>query len=59
MTREELSKLHENDYVLVKCRVEAVLVNSGMVCVSTRDCEDGFDAYMDEVIDVVKIGEQE
>lgn len=46
----DISKLKKGDTVLVKCTVESVFVNSGMVLVTTRDCNDGFDAYEDEII---------
>lgn len=46
---EDLHKLKKGDKVLVECTVEAVFVQSGMVMVTTRDCDNGFDAYVDEV----------
>lgn len=46
---EDLYKLKHGDKVLVECTVEAVFVNGGLVAVTTRDCDDGFDAYVDEV----------
>ena len=49
MTKEELLNLKKGDTILVRCTVEAVFPESGMVQVSTRDCEDGFDAYADEI----------
>lgn len=33
----------------VICKVEAVFAESGMVMVSTKDCDEGFDAYEDEI----------
>lgn len=49
MEMEDLYKLKKGDKVLVECTVEAVFVQSGLVAVTTRDCDDGFDAYVDEV----------
>lgn len=46
----DISKLKKSDTVLVKCTVEAVFADSGMVLVTTRDCDNGFDAYEDEVV---------
>ena len=45
----EIEKLKKGDYILVKCKVEAVFSEGGMVAVSTRDCDEGFDAYVDEI----------
>ena len=42
MEMEDLHKLKKGDKVLVKCAVEAVFVQSGMVMVTTRDCDNGF-----------------
>lgn len=53
MEMEDLYKLKKGDKVLVECTVEAVFVQSGMVMVKTRDCDDGFDAYVDEIKGVV------
>ena len=53
MEIEDLHKLKKGDKVLVECTVEAVFVQSGMVMVKTRDCDDGFDAYVDEIKGVV------
>ena len=50
ISEKDLYKLKRGDKVLVECTVEAVFVRGGMVLVSTRDCNEGFDAYMDEVI---------
>ena len=41
MEMEDLYKLKKGDKILVKCTVEAVFVQSGMVMVTTRDCEMG------------------
>ena len=49
MEMEDLYKLKKGDKVLVECTVKAVFVQSGMVMVTTRDCDEGFDAYVDEV----------
>lgn len=46
-----ITKLKVGDTVLVKCKVEAVFINSQMVMVTTRDCDQGFDAYADELED--------
>lgn len=54
MEMENLYKLKHGDKVLVECTVKAVFVHSGLVAVTTRDCDDGFDAYVDEVKGVVK-----
>ena len=60
MSREiDLGTLKKGDIVLVKCKVEAVFENSGMVMVTTRDCEDGFDAYADEIEDMINNGDAE
>ena len=48
----KIEELKKGDIITVKCKVEAVFVDSGMVCVSTRDCEKGFDAYEDEIIEL-------
>ena len=50
---EDLYKLKKGDKVLVECTVEAVFVQSGMAMVKTRDCDNGFDAYVDEIKGVV------
>ena len=49
MEMEDLYKLKKGDKVLVECTVEAVFVQSGMVMVTTRDCDEGLDAYVDEI----------
>ena len=54
MEMEDLYKLKKGDKVLVECTVEAVFVQSGMVMVTTRDCDNGFDAYVDEIKGVIK-----
>lgn len=53
ITEKELYQLKRGDKVLVECTVEAVFVKSGMVMVTTRDCDKGFDAYEDEVIAIM------
>ena len=53
MEMEDLYNLKKGDKILVKCTVEAVFVQSGMVMVTTRDCDNGFDAYVDEIKGVV------
>ena len=53
ITEKEMMKIKRGDKVLVECTVEAVFVKSGMVMVTTRDCDKGFDAYEDEVIAVM------
>lgn len=53
MEMEDLYKLKKGDKILVKCTVEAVFVQSGMVIVTTRDCDNVFDAYVDEIKGVV------
>lgn len=47
---DNITKLKVGDTVLVKCKVEAVFANSQMVMVTTRDCDQGFDAYIDEIV---------
>ncbi len=49
MDINEIKYLKPGDKVLVECTVEAVFTMSGMVMVTTRDCDKGFDAYCDEV----------
>lgn len=49
MEMEDLYKLKKGDKILVECTVEAVFVQSGMVMVTTKDCDKGFDAYVDEI----------
>ena len=39
MEMEDLYKLKKGDKVLVECTVETVFVQSGMVMVTTRDCD--------------------
>ena len=46
----KIENLKKGDYVLVKCKVEAVFVDGGMVMVTTKDCDVGFDAYIDEIV---------
>ena len=53
MKMEDLYKLKKGDKVLDECTVEAVFVQSGMAMVKTRDCDNGFDAYVDEIKGVV------
>ena len=48
-----VSNMVKGDKVLVECTVEAVFVQSGMAMVKTRDCDNGFDAYVDEIKGVV------
>ena len=50
MEMEDLKRIKKGDKILVECTVEAVFENSGMVMVTTRDCDNGFDAYVDEII---------
>lgn len=47
----KIENLKKGDYVLVKCKVESVFVDSGLVMVSSKDCDEGFDAYIDEIVD--------
>ena len=47
----DISKLKKGDTVLVRCTVEAVFTESQMVMVTTRDCDHGFDAYVDEIVE--------
>lgn len=53
MEMEDLYKLKKGDKVLIECTVEAVFVQSRMVMVTTKDCDVGFDAYVDEIKGVV------
>ena len=53
MEMQDLYKLKKMQTILVKCTVEAVFVQSGMVMVTTRDCDNGFDAYVGEIKGVV------
>lgn len=53
MEMKDLYKLKKGDKVLVECTVEAIFVQSGMITVTTRDCDVGFDAYVDEIKGVV------
>lgn len=46
---EDLYKVKKGDKVLAECTVETVFVQSGMVMVTTRDCDNGFDAYIGEI----------
>lgn len=54
ITEQEMLKLKRGDKVLVECTVESVFTKGGMVMVTTRDCDEGFDAYEDEVVAVVR-----
>lgn len=54
ITEETMKKLKIGDTVYVACKVDAVFIGSGMIQVSTRDCDNGFDAYEDEVLDFVE-----
>lgn len=47
----KIENLKKGDYVFVKCKVEAVFVDGGMVMVTTKDCDTGFDAYIDEIVE--------
>ncbi len=49
MTKEELMALKPGDTVYVKCVVDSVFVESGLVQVCTKDCQEGFDAYAEEL----------
>ena len=49
MEMEDLKNLKKGDKILVECTVEAVFEKSGLVMVTTRDCDHGFDAYIDEI----------
>jgi len=53
MTKETMRKLKKGDTVYVACKVDAVFIGSGLIQVSTRDCDNGFDAYEDEVLETV------
>lgn len=46
---DNVNSLKAGDIVLVKCKVEAVFTGGQMAMVTTRDCEKGFDAYVDEI----------
>lgn len=46
----DITELKAGDTILIKCKVEAVFPMSQMVMVSTRDCDQGFDAYSDEIV---------
>ena len=50
----KIENLKKGDYVLVKCKVEAVFADSGMIMVTTKDCDNGFDAYIDEIVETEK-----
>lgn len=54
-----ISNLKKGDKIIVECTVEAVFVDSGMVMVTTRDCDKGFDAYVDEIKGIVEQTESE
>ena len=45
----DIKILKHGDKVLVECTVQAEFANSKMVMVTTRDCTEGFDAYVDEI----------
>ena len=47
---ESVNSLKDGDIVLVKCKVVTVFTGSQMACVTTRDCDKGFDAYPDEIV---------
>lgn len=47
---ESVNSLKDGDIVLVKCKVVTVFTGSQMACVATRDCDEGFDAYPDEIV---------
>lgn len=51
----KIENLKKGDYVFVKCKVEAVFVDGGMVMVTTKDCDTGFDAYIDEIVEKKEI----
>ena len=51
MTKEKMKKLKKGDIVYVACKVDAVFIEGGFIQVSTRDCDGGFDAYEDEVLE--------
>ena len=53
ITEQQMMTLRHGDKVLVECTVEAVFVKNGMVMVTTRDFDEGFDAYQDEIIAVM------
>ena len=46
---ENLKNLKKGNKILVECTVEAVFPKAGLVMVTTRDCDEGFDAYIDEI----------
>ena len=46
----DINNIKQGDTILVKCKVEAVFSMSQMVMVTTRDCDQGFDAYTDEIV---------
>lgn len=46
-----MMKLKKSDTVYVACKVDAVFIKGGFIQVSTRDCDQGFDAYEDEVLE--------
>lgn len=50
---QDISKLKIGDKILVECTVNAVFPNSGIVMVTTYDCDEGFDAYPYEIKGVV------
>ena len=47
---DDIKNIKRGDTILVKCKVEAIFVDSQMVMVTTRDCDQGFDAYTDEIV---------
>lgn len=54
---ECVDSLKQGDIVLVKCKVEAVFTGGQMALVTTRDCNEGFDAYPDEIVGVIETNE--
>ena len=50
---EDIHSLKTGDTILVKCNVYHVFPKSQIVCVGTRDCNEGFDVYSDEIIGVL------
>lgn len=54
----DISKLKIGDKILVECTVNAVFPNSGIVIVTTYDCDEGFDAYLYEIKGMVNQTEE-
>ena len=54
---EYVDSLKQGDIVLVKCKVEAIFTGSQIALVTTRDCDEGFDAYPDEIVGVIETNE--